>query len=98
MQDTPEAALVAAQGYLLTTQPEPGDARESMHQAAIKSLGLIGDELRKKNSGKGGNTPRTDRKKGKSPNLREPKHLVHPAGKITRHKGKMHGISSHKPG
>jgi hypothetical protein len=39
MQDTPEAALVAAQAYLLTTQPEPGDPRESMHQAAIKSLG-----------------------------------------------------------
>jgi hypothetical protein len=44
MQDTPEAALVAAQAYLLTTQLEPGDPRESMHQAAIKSLGLIGDE------------------------------------------------------
>jgi hypothetical protein len=48
MQDTPEAALVAAQAYLLTTQPEPGDPRESMHQATIKSLGLIGDELRQK--------------------------------------------------
>jgi hypothetical protein len=36
MQDTPEAALVAAQAYLLTTQPEPRDLRENMHQAAIK--------------------------------------------------------------
>jgi hypothetical protein len=35
MQETPEAALVAAQAYLLTTQPEPGDLREHMHQAAI---------------------------------------------------------------
>jgi hypothetical protein len=42
---TPEAALVAAQAYLLTTQPAPGDPRESMHQAAIKGLGLIGDKL-----------------------------------------------------
>jgi hypothetical protein len=25
VQETPEAALVAAQAYLLTTQPEPGD-------------------------------------------------------------------------
>jgi hypothetical protein len=25
MQETPEAALVAAQAYLLTTQPKPGD-------------------------------------------------------------------------
>jgi hypothetical protein len=46
MPDTPEAALVAAQAYLLTTQPEPGDPRESMHQAAIKGLGLIGDKLK----------------------------------------------------
>jgi hypothetical protein len=28
VQETPEAALVAAQAYLLTTQPEPGDPRE----------------------------------------------------------------------
>jgi hypothetical protein len=42
---TPEAALVAAQAYLLTTQPALGDPRESMHQAAIKGLGLIGDKL-----------------------------------------------------
>jgi hypothetical protein len=44
--ETPEAALVAAQAYLLTTQPEPGYPRESMHQAAIKGLGLIGDKLK----------------------------------------------------
>jgi hypothetical protein len=47
VQKTPEAELVAAQAYLLTTQPEPGDPREHMHQAAIKSLGLIEDRLRK---------------------------------------------------
>jgi hypothetical protein len=40
-----EAALVAAQAYLLTTQPTPGDPRESIHQAAIKVLGLVGDKL-----------------------------------------------------
>jgi hypothetical protein len=37
---------VAAQAYLLTTQPEPGDPREHMHQAAIKSLELVGDKLK----------------------------------------------------
>jgi hypothetical protein len=42
---TSEAALVAAQAYLLTTQPALGDPQESMHQAAIKGLGLIGDKL-----------------------------------------------------
>jgi hypothetical protein len=45
-QETPEAALVAAQAYLLTTQPEPGDPREHMHRAAIKSLGLVEERLR----------------------------------------------------
>jgi hypothetical protein len=47
VQETPEVALVAAQAYLLTTQPEPGDPREHMHQAAIRSLGLVEDRLRK---------------------------------------------------
>jgi hypothetical protein len=42
---TPEEALVVAQAYLLTTQPAPGDSRESMLQAAIKGLGLIRDKL-----------------------------------------------------
>jgi hypothetical protein len=46
VQETPEVALVAAQAYLLTTRPEPGDPREHMHQAAIKSLGLVEDKLR----------------------------------------------------
>jgi hypothetical protein len=44
--------LVAAQAYLLTTLLEPGDPWESMHQVAIKSLGLFGDELRQKSLGK----------------------------------------------
>jgi hypothetical protein len=47
VQETPEAALVAAQAYLLTTKPEPGDPREHMHQATIRSLGLVEDRLRK---------------------------------------------------
>jgi hypothetical protein len=46
IQETPEAALVAAQAYLLTMQPEPGDPSEQMYQAAIKNLGLVGDELK----------------------------------------------------
>jgi hypothetical protein len=48
VQETPEAALVAAQAYLLTTQPKPRDPWEHMHQAAIHSLGLVEDKLRKK--------------------------------------------------
>jgi hypothetical protein len=51
-QEIAEAALVAAQAYLLTTQPEPEDPREHMHQAAIKSLGLVEERLRKHSSKK----------------------------------------------
>jgi hypothetical protein len=47
VQETPEAALVAAQAYLLTTQPEPKDPQEHMHQATIRSLGLVEDRLRR---------------------------------------------------
>jgi hypothetical protein len=47
VQETPEVALVAAQAYLLTMQPKPGDPREHTHQAAIRSLGLVEDKLRK---------------------------------------------------
>jgi hypothetical protein len=47
VQEMPEAALVAAQAYLLTTQPKPGGPQEHMHQAAIRSLGLVEDRLRK---------------------------------------------------
>jgi hypothetical protein len=52
IQETPEAPLVATQAYLLTTQLEPRDPREQMHQAAIKSLGLVGDQLKQKSSEK----------------------------------------------
>jgi hypothetical protein len=52
IQETPEAALVAAQAYLLTTWPEPRDLREHMHQAAIKSLALLEDKLRQRSSEK----------------------------------------------
>jgi hypothetical protein len=47
VHETPEAVLVVAQAYLLTTQPEPGNPREHMHQAAIRSLGFVEDRLRK---------------------------------------------------
>jgi hypothetical protein len=44
---TAEATLMVAQAYLQTTQPTRGDPRESMHQAAMKGLELIGDKLNK---------------------------------------------------
>jgi hypothetical protein len=45
MPKTPEAALVAAQTYLYTTQPNPGDPREHMHQAAMHGSRLVGNKL-----------------------------------------------------
>jgi hypothetical protein len=48
VQETPEAALITAHAYLLTTRPEPGDPREDMHQAAIRSLGIVEDKIRRR--------------------------------------------------
>jgi hypothetical protein len=45
VQETPEAALIAAQAYLLTTRLEPGDPREDMHQSAIRSLGIVEEKI-----------------------------------------------------
>jgi hypothetical protein len=45
MPKTPAAALVAAQTYLYTTQPNPGDPREHMHRAALHGLRLVGNKL-----------------------------------------------------
>jgi hypothetical protein len=42
---TPEAALVAAQAYLHTTRPSPGDPREHMHRAALQGLKMVGNKL-----------------------------------------------------
>jgi hypothetical protein len=48
MQEMPEAALIAAHVYLLTTRQEPGDPREDMHRAATRSLGIIESKIREK--------------------------------------------------
>jgi hypothetical protein len=45
MSKTPEAALVAAQAYLYTTQPNPGDPREHIHRAVLHGLRLVGNKL-----------------------------------------------------
>jgi hypothetical protein len=93
VQETPEATLVAAQAYLLTTQPEPGDPREHMHQAAIRSLELVEDRLRKHSPEKRRHITRTREKKTSSTNPRKAKQATHQATKSTGHKGRMQGIS-----
>jgi hypothetical protein len=62
---TPEAALVAAQTYLYTTQPSPGDPREHMHRAALKGLRMVGNKLiakeEEEHRNKGTHQPRSPR-------------------------------------
>jgi hypothetical protein len=36
---------VAAQTYLYTTRPSPGDPREHMHRAALQGLKMVGNKL-----------------------------------------------------
>jgi hypothetical protein len=45
MPKTPEATLVAAQTYMYTMQPNPGDPREHMHRAALQGLRLLGNKI-----------------------------------------------------
>jgi hypothetical protein len=63
---TPEAALVAAQAYLHTTRPSPGDPREHMHRAALQGLKMIGNKLSAKEEeayrNKGTHKPRSPRR------------------------------------
>jgi hypothetical protein len=98
MPETSEAALVAAQAYLLTMQPEPREPQESMHQAAIKGLGLIGDKLKQKPLEKETTRHEQKEKEVDCPNLHKPEDLVHLVREITNHKGTMQGTSSHRPG
>jgi hypothetical protein len=60
---TPEAALVAAQSYLYTTRPSPGDPREHMDQAALQGLRMVGNKLTAKDKeaycNKGTHKPRS---------------------------------------
>jgi hypothetical protein len=62
---TPEAALVAAQAYLYTTRPNPGDPREHMHHIALNGLKMVGNKLsakeEKAHRNKGTHKPRSPR-------------------------------------
>jgi hypothetical protein len=61
----PEATLVAAQTYLYTTRPSPGDPREHMHRAALQGLRMVGNKLTAKEEeayrNKGTHKPRSPR-------------------------------------
>jgi hypothetical protein len=89
---TPEAALVAAQTYLYTTRPSPGDPREHMHRAALQGLRMVGNKLtlkeeeahrsnrvHKSRSPRRHNSPwhRSGNQQSKSPSPRRHKSLEH---------------------
>jgi hypothetical protein len=63
---TLKAALVAAQAYLHTTRPNPGDPREHMHRAALNGLKMVGNKLPAKEEeayrNKGTHKPRSRRR------------------------------------
>jgi hypothetical protein len=63
---TPEAALVAAQTYLYTTRPSPGDPKEHMHRVALEGLRMVGNKLTAKEEeayhNKGTHKPRSPRR------------------------------------
>jgi hypothetical protein len=65
MPKTPEAALVAAQIYLYTMQPNPGDPKEHMHRGTLQGLRLVGNKLTAKDEEayrkKGMHKPRSPR-------------------------------------
>jgi hypothetical protein len=63
---TPEVALVAAQAYLHTTRPNPGDPREHMHRVALNGLKMVDNKLSAKEEvayrNKGTHKPRSPRR------------------------------------
>jgi hypothetical protein len=83
---------VAAQTYLLTTQLEPGNPREHMHQAAIKSLGLVEDKLMQHSSEKKSTYYEDQGKKVESTNPLKAKQATHQATKPTRDEHRTQGI------
>jgi hypothetical protein len=60
---TPKAALVAAQAYLHTMRPSPGDPRKHIHRAALQGLKMVGNKLSAKEEeayrNKGSHKPRS---------------------------------------
>jgi hypothetical protein len=93
VQETPETTLIAAQAYLLTTQPEPRDPREHMHQEAIKSLGFVEDRLRKYSLEKSQHITRIRERKAEKTSPRKAKQVTHQATKSVRRERMMQGIS-----
>jgi hypothetical protein len=84
---TPEAALVAAQAYLLTTKPSPGDPREHMHRAALNGLSMVGHRLLAK-----GEEPHHDKEVHRA---RSPRRHNSPRHKSSKHRSRSPSPKQH---
>jgi hypothetical protein len=89
----PEAALVAAQTYLYTTRPSPGDPREHMHGAALQGLRMVGNKLTAKEEeahrNKGTHKPRSPRRHNSPRHKSSSRRSRTPSPR--RHKSPKHG-------
>jgi hypothetical protein len=83
---------VAAQAYLLTTQLKPGDPREHMHQATIKSLGLVEDKLRQHSSENKSTYYEDQGMKSRKYQSSQSQIRTHQTTKTTKHEQMMQGI------
>jgi hypothetical protein len=90
---TPKAALVAAQAYLHTTRPSPGDPREHMHRAALQGLKMVGNKLSAKEEeahhNKGTHKPRSPRRHNSPRHRSASRRSRTPSPR--RHKSPKHG-------
>jgi hypothetical protein len=90
---TPEAALVAAQVYLHTTRPSPGDPREHMHRAALQGLKMVGNRLSAKEEeahcNRGTHKPRSPRRHNSPQHRSGSRRSRTPSPR--RHKSPKHG-------
>jgi hypothetical protein len=94
MPKTPEAALMAAQTYLYTTQPNPEDPREHMHRAALQGLRLVGNKLTAKEEeahcNKGTHKPRSPHRRNSPRRISRSRRSRSPSPKYyksPRHRG-----------
>jgi hypothetical protein len=73
-------------------QPKPGDPQEHMHQAAMRSLGLVEDGLRKHLPEKRRHIIRRSERKALSANPRKMKQANHQVTKSVEHERRTRGI------
>jgi hypothetical protein len=102
---------VAAQAYLHTTRPNPGDPRKHMHRAALNGLKMVGNKLSAKEEeayhNKGTHKPRSPRRhnsprhrsgsrRSRTPSLGRHKSLKHGGTRRSRSPNKKYDYEDDK--